>query len=393
MSKDLYIEVHCQQKNHDGERICGDVFRSVRIREEKRIVAILSDGMGHGVKANVLATLTATMMLNFIKDHKDFERIAETITKTLPVCSERKTSYSTFTALDISYDGELGILEYDNPECFIVRDGATIEIDWQHFVAEGMQGRRMVMRHARFRINQHDRVIFFGDGITQSGLGAKYPQGWGRENLQEFVRDLLQKNPEISASEIAAKVVAKAVANDGYHPKDDCSCGVVYFREPRKLLICTGPPFEESSDAVMAEKVRAFDGNKIVCGATTADILARELEQEITDETAFYDPELPPVSYMPGVDLITEGMLTLNKVIQLLKKYDNNTVFGKGPADRIASMLLDSDEILLLIGTKINEAHQDPTLPVELDIRRNVLKKLAELLEKKFLKEVVVEYM
>jgi len=393
MSQDLYIEVDCRQKNHDGERICGDVFQSARIKEEKRIVAVLSDGMGHGVKANVLATLTATMMLNFTKEHKDFESIAGIITKTLPVCSTRKISYSTFTALDISYNGEVGILEYDNPQCFIVRDGEVKEIEWQNFITEGQLGRRMVMRHARFQIHKHDRVLFFSDGITQSGLGSKYPEGWGRENLMEFIKETVKKNPQISASELSGKVVTKALANDTYHPKDDCSCGVVYFREPRCLLISTGPPFEESSDTVLAEKVRDFEGKKILCGATTADIIARELKQEITDETEFHDPDLPLASNMPGIDLITEGMLTINKVIQILKKYDGNTVFGKGPADRIASMILESDEITFLIGTKINEAHQDPTLPIELDIRRNVVKKLTELLEKKFLKEVGVEYL
>lgn len=393
MRQDLYIEVDCRQKNHEGERICGDVFQSARIKEEKRIVAVLSDGMGHGVKANVLATLTATMMLNFTKEHKDFERIAEIITKTLPVCSKRKISYSTFTALDISYSGEVSILEYDNPECFLLRDGEVKEIEWQHFVTEGQQGRKMVMRHARFQINRHDRVIFFSDGITQSGLGTKFTEGWGRENLLEFVQETVKKSPGISATELAGKVVTKAIANDGYHPKDDCSCAVVYFREPRRLIISTGPPFEESSDAEMAKRVEDFQGKKIICGATTADIIARELKQEITDETEFHDPELPPVSHMDGVDLITEGMLTLNKVIQLLKKYDGNIIFGKGPADSIASMILESDEITFLVGTKINEAHQDPTLPIELDIRRNVIKKLSNLLEKKFLKEVGVGYL
>lgn len=393
MSQDLYIEVDCRQKNHDGERICGDVFQSARVKEEKRIVAVLSDGMGHGVKANVLATLTATMMLNFTKEHKDFERIAEIITKTLPVCSTRKISYSTFTALDISYSGEVSILEYDNPECFLLRNGEVQEIEWQHFVTEGQQGRKMVMRHARFKISRHDRLVFFSDGITQSGLGTKFTEGWGRENLVEFVKETVAKRPGISATDLAGKVVTKAIANDAYHPKDDCSCAVVYFREPRRLLISTGPPFEESSDATLAEKVKDFEGKKIICGATTADILARELKQEITDETEFHDPDLPPISHMPDIDLITEGMLTLNKVIQLLKKYDGNIVFGKGPADRIASMILESDEITFLVGTKINEAHQDPTMPVELDIRRNVVKKLVDLLEKKFLKEVGVEYL
>lgn len=393
MSKDIYIDVHCQLKNHEGERVCGDIFRSQRIKEEERIVAVLSDGMGHGVKANMLATLTATMMLNFTKEHKDFERIAEIITKTLPVCSTRKISYSTFTALDISYNGEVGILEYDNPPSFIVRDGDVLEIDWRNFVAEGMRGRRMVMRYARFQIHKHDRIVLFTDGITQSGLGGKYAVGWGRDNVVGFVEEAVKNNPNLSASELANKVVTKALTNDNYHPKDDCSCAVIFFRKPRKLLLCTGPPFQEGSDNEFANKLKDFEGHKIISGATTADIIARELESEIINETEFHDPELPPVSHMDGVDLITEGMLTLNKVIQLLKKYDGNTVFGKGPASRIASMLLESDEISLLVGTKINESHQDPTLPVELDIRRNIVKRLAETLEKKFLKEVKLEYL
>ncbi len=392
MSQEFYIEVHCQQKHHDGERICGDVFQSSRIREERRIVAVLSDGMGHGVKANVLATLTTTMLLNFTRDRKDFERIAEIITKTLPVCNTRKTSYATFTAIDISYEGEVSILEYDNPACFIVRDTDVIEIQWQNYVSEGMQGREMVMRNARFRINPHDRVIFISDGITQSGLGTKFSEGWGRRNLIEFVKETLKKSPDIAAAELASKVVNKAVSNDNYHPRDDCSCGVIYFREPRSLLLCTGPPFEEKNDKAFTAKLDDFAGKKIICGATTAGIVSRELEVEIEDESEFYDPELPQASHMPGVDLITEGMLTLSKVINLLKKHDSNTAFAKGPADRIASMLLDSDEIFFLVGTKINEAHQDPTLPIELDIRRNVVKKLAELLEKKFLKAVRLEY-
>lgn len=392
MSQEFYIEVHCQQKNHGNERICGDVFQSERIGEERRLVAVLSDGMGHGVKANILATLTARMLLNFTKDRKNFEHIAEIITKTLPVCSIRKTSYSTFTAIDVSYEGEVSILEYDNPACFIVRDGDPIEIQWQNFVSEGMQGRKMLMRNASFQINPYDRVVFLSDGITQSGLGAKYADGWGRENLKSFVKETLKKNPEMSAAELATKVLTKALANDNYNPEDDCSCGVIFFREPRSLLLCTGPPFEEKNDEVFVNKLQEFNGKKIVCGATTADIVARVLGEEVEDETEFYDPDLPQASFMKGVDLITEGMLTLNKVINLLSNYDSNTVFTKGPADRIASMLIDTDEIFFLVGTKINEAHQDPSLPIELDIRRNVIKRLAQLLETRFLKQIRIEY-
>ena len=121
----FFIEVDCQQKSFEGERICGDVFLSGKVKEENRIVAVLSDGMGHGVKASVLGTMTATMALNFTKEHKEPQKTAEIIMKTLPVCSVRKMSYSTFTIIDVEYNGDTTILEYDNPRCLLIR-GRTI---------------------------------------------------------------------------------------------------------------------------------------------------------------------------------------------------------------------------------------------------------------------------
>ncbi|HCC30407.1 MAG TPA: stage II sporulation protein E, partial [Marinilabiliales bacterium] len=136
MNQPFYIEVNCQQKNHEDERICGDVFLSERVKEENRIVTVLSDGMGHGVKANILATLTATMALNFTREHKDFNTIAEIIMNTLPVCSVRKISYSTFTIVDIEMDGKVSILEYDNPPATIYRDNRNFDPEWQCIILD-----------------------------------------------------------------------------------------------------------------------------------------------------------------------------------------------------------------------------------------------------------------
>ncbi|MFA6951445.1 MAG: stage II sporulation protein E, partial [Lentimicrobiaceae bacterium] len=173
---------------------------------------------------------------------------------------------------------------------------------------------------------------------------------------------------------------------------DDTSCAVIYFRQPRKLLICTGPPFEDSNDKILAQKIEKFEGRKIICGATTGDIIARELDRKIVDTFDFDDPDLPPISLMDGVDLVTEGILTLGKVTEILKKYSNSTRLTKGPADRIVQMLIESDEINFVVGTRINIAHQDPSLPVELEIRRTVVKRIARILEDKFLKEVNFTY-
>ncbi|MGE0090438.1 MAG: SpoIIE family protein phosphatase [Bacteroidales bacterium] len=393
MENTFYIEVDCQQKNHEGERICGDVFLSERIKTESRTIVVLSDGMGHGIKANMLATLTATMALNFTKEHKDVNRIAEIIMNTLPVCSQRKISYSTFTIVDIESDGRTTILEYDNPNALIFRDGKKFDPEWKCIILQSEKNAGKELRSCTFDAQIEDRIIFCSDGISQSGLGSdKYPFGFGVDNIEAFVKRLITNDPKISAYKLSGKVVSIAYQNDGFHAKDDTSCASIYFREPRKLLICTGPPYEESRDKVLADAVRNFDGRKILCGATTGDIIARELDLKITDSFEFDDPDLPPISYIPGIDLVTEGILTLSKVSEILKVYNNNYQLGKGPADQIVKLIKDSDEIQFIIGTRINIAHQDPNLPVELEIRRTVVKRIAKTLEQKFLKEVSLRF-
>ncbi len=394
MQKDFYIEVNSQQRNHDEERICGDVFLYRYIKEEDRVIAVLSDGMGHGVKANILATLTSTMALNFTQEHKEVDRIAEIIMNTLPVCSERKISYSTFTIVDIESSGRATILEYDNPSSIILRGNKEFDPGWKKVQLEKGKNSGKVLKTCTFIPEKEDRIIFCSDGVSQSGMGSDdYPFGWERQNIEAYSASLVTGEPSISATILAGKIVTMAHKNDGYKAKDDISCAIIYFREPRKLLICTGPPYEKEKDKELATGVTGYTGKVILCGGTTADIVARELNRKIVDELIFEDPELPPESFIEGIDLVTEGILTLQKVNELLKTFNNSVRLGKGPADKIVRMLMESDEIHFIIGTRINIAHQDPTLPVELEIRRTVVKRIARLLEEKWLKKVSFEYL
>lgn len=393
MDSNIYIDVNCAQKNYGEERICGDVFLSRRISEEGRTIIVLSDGMGHGVKANVLATLTATMAQNFTLEHKEPEKIAEIIMNTLPVCSERQMSYSTFTIIDIQDNGPVSILEYDNPETFVLRGNKLLNPEWNYLILQSERNAGKQIRTCSFTPQKEDRIFICSDGITQSGLGAmQYPFGWGLDSLKEYIIKQLSNNPGLSARRMSAKVVNMANKIDGYFSQDDTSCATIYFRNPRKLLVCTGPPYEEVKDKELAEAVRDFDGKRIISGATTADIISRELDIPIEDSMSFDDPDLPPVSYMDGIDLVTEGILTLTKVTRILKDYNSSYALGKGPADKIFALFRESDKIRFIIGTRINIAHQDPSLPVDLEIRRTVVKRMGKLLEEKFLKTVTIEY-
>jgi hypothetical protein len=330
-------------------------------------------------------------------EHKDANSLAGIIMKALPVCSERKISYATYTIIDISVETDtVSILEYDNPQTLIMRGNRMYEPEWTSVKYEGDSADKRVvdLKKCTFTPQIEDRILFCSDGITQSGLGKGIAMGWGRNNLIKFVREIIEQTPTISAADLAERVVKHAAANDLYTPKDDLTCGVVYFRQARKTLLCTGPPFNPEKDNEFASIVRNFSGTKIVSGATTTEIISRELKRTVVDE-GITDPTLPPSSKMDGIDLVTEGVLTLSKTTYLLNTLNihSNTQFGKGPADKLCKLLLDSDEIYILVGTKINENHHDPNLPVEIEIRKNLIQRLTKVLSEKFMKVVIIKYM
>ncbi|NJK87756.1 MAG: hypothetical protein HC906_19065 [Bacteroidales bacterium] len=255
------------------------------------------------------------MALKFTKEHKEPEKTAEIIMKTLPECSERKMNYSTFTIIDIEFEGKTTILEYDNPECIIIRDRKVLETEPKILTFNNKNSSNKNLRITSFYPKKGDRIIFSSDGIPQSGLGTPmFPFGWGNENVSRFAIDVIKQYPQISARQLSGRILNMAYRHDGFQSKDDTSCGIVYYREPRTLSYCTGPPFEYENDPTMAKTVKEFTGKKIIMGATTGDIIARELNLQITNGFKFDDPELPPISVIDGIDLYTEGILTLNKV-------------------------------------------------------------------------------
>ncbi len=289
--------------------------------------------------------------------------------------------------------GRVNILEYDNPSTVILKRNMIFDPSWKKVVLDKGINSGKVLKTCTFIPEKEDRIIFCSDGVSQSGMGSEtYPFGWERDNIALYASSLVTSEASISATLLAGKIVTMAHKNDNYKARDDISCAIIYFREPRKLLLCTGPPYEKEKDKELAAKVMGYKGKVILCGGTTADIVARELNRSIVDELIFEDPELPPESFLEGIDLVTEGILTLQKVNELLKTYNNSVRLGKGPADKIVRLIMESDEIHFVIGTRINIAHQDPNLPVDLEIRRTVVKRIARLLEEKWLKKVSFEY-
>lgn len=387
----LHIDLGYAQRCKHGENICGDAFKFQKNDDGGRVVAVLSDGLGSGVKANILASMTATMALRFASESSDrILHAADIMMDALPICQVRKISYATFTIVNINLCGEARIIEMGNPGFLLLRHGDVLNIPSREMKSEKWQDRKMKVYE--FSLEPNDRLAFFSDGISQAGMGSRaYPLGWRRQGCGDFVRNRVNEHPDISSHELSDDIICQALRKEpnGIN-KDDMTCASLYFRYPRRMLLFTGPPYDSKRDAQCAEMLAGYDGAKVISGGTSAEIISRILGRKLRMDLKHIHPEMPPMSTMDGIDLVTEGIFTLTKTAQYLENYDGT--HHNDPAGKMVDTMLANDIIEILVGTRINEAHQDPRLPQDLELRRNIIKRIASTLEANFLKRVTIKY-
>ena len=387
----MFIDIDCSQMKKYNQNAYGDYFVSKRYPDEARLIAVLSDGLGSGIKANILSCMTATMLLRFIENQQiPIRQAAEIIMNSLPVCKVRRISYSTFSAIDVDDDGNAKIVEEGNPEFLWIRDNEVMTPSYETIQSKTFKNRKLKVYKLKLKLC--DILRFCSDGVTQAGLGGgRLKLGLRRDGLIVLVKDKLAEHPDISSSEFSNYIVQQArnIETDR-QPKDDISACVLYFREPRQALVFTGPPYHQQKDKEYAQMFANFKGKKAIAGGTTANLISRELNRPITMDTTISIGKLPACSYMEGVDLVTGGILTLTKTLEYL---ESGTQDIDNAAGKLVKFLLDSDCINFMVGAKLNQAHYDPALPIEIEIRKNIIKKIAKVLEEKYFKKVTVQYM
>lgn len=389
MSRDLFIEIdHCRYSKHDHP-VNGDVTLTRKINDD-RIVSILCDGLGSGMEANVLATFTASMGIEYMEENLSINRTAELIMDALPLCPSRKISYSTFTIADVDRNCQLRVIEHGNPPFFVFRNDKPLNVENHELYRPRWQNRKL--HYAQFTVAIGDRIILISDGVTQSGTGSKrLPMGYGNEQTMQFISQTIMSQPDISAGELSRKICDIALFNDCFYAGDDITCTVIYLRKPRICRILTGPPLDQKRDQDFSDLLRNWRGHCAVCGGTTANIIERELNKKSTVNLDSIDEVVPATSTMEGIDLVTEGCITLSHCARLLESKVTD-IKKKNGAVLLRDLLLSSDIIEFYVGTRINQAHQDPDLPIELDIRRNTIKNIRSILEKEYLKETSLRY-
>ncbi|GAB1469125.1 SpoIIE family protein phosphatase [Candidatus Cloacimonadota bacterium] len=382
---EYFLEADYYQICKHGYQSCGDSFYSVK--SDDGIICVLADGLGSGIKACVLATLTTTMAAGFISSKMDIKRAAEIILETLPVCSYRNIGYSTFTIIDAKYDGHVRIIEHDNPPYALLRNRQIEEVEKQEIILKTV--RKSHLYYSEFKLEPEDRIVYYSDGISQSGMGLPHlPLGWQEKGVESYLLSLLKENISISAGEISKRLAHKAREYDANSAADDITCAALYLRNPRRTLLITGPPYKKEHDPILAQIATDFTGKKILCGGTTAAILSRELNTpiKVNLKEIRNGGDIPPTADMKGFDLVTEGTITLSRALRALEDDESIDEMRDNAVKRLLRILIDSDIIEFVVGTKINDAHQDPALPKDLEIRRNLMKQFTRVLEKKYMK-------
>ena len=376
---ELYLENGYTSLNKAGEELCGD---RVKVSDDGEYTTlVLADGLGSGVKANILSTLTSTILCTMVSGGVSIEECVDTIIQTLPVCRERGVAYATFTVIHVNRAGEGYMFEFDNPEAIYITGGKCRDFER---VPHKYEGKTVYITELKLKAG--DYIVTMSDGVIHAGIGMILNFGWLRKDVMEYLDKAVK--PDMSASAVACLLAS--ACNDLYldKPGDDTTVAAVRIRPVVRVNIMVGPPVDKSKDDFYISRFLEGDTKKIVCGGTSSTIVARHLGTTVKADFDFPDKDVPPIGHIDGIDLTTEGVLTLRKLVELGEKYLSHTDLtpktftGKRDgASLLAEMLFEeATHVKFFVGQSINAAHQG--LPIDITMKLKLVETLSDYLKR-----------
>ena len=387
---DLCADIGYKSINHVGEELCGDHVDVVEENENSTVI-VLADGLGSGVKASILSTLTSKIISTMMAAGLPIEECVSTIAATLPVCSVRGVAYSTFTIIHLLNNELAEIIQYDNPHVIVIRDYAV----YDYPKTEMNIGRKKIYK-STIRLQEDDVFIAMSDGCPHAGMGGKYNFGWRRDEIAGYMQALVAGG--YTAKNLSTMLVDECERLYDHKPGDDTTACVVKIRKREPMNILFGPPSNRDDANRMMALFFSKEGKHIICGGTTSSIAAKYLGKPVKASLSFERSDVPPIATIEGVDLVTEGVITMNKVIQYAKDYLGENAlyeewnFKKDGASLISRLLFEeATDINFYVGRAVNPAHQNPDLPINFNIKMNLVEALSGCL-KKMGKRIKVSY-
>ena len=376
---DLCADIGYKSINHVGEQLCGDHVDIVE-PDENSTVIVLSDGLGSGVKASILSTLTSKIFSTMLATGLPLEECVEAVAQTLPVCSVRGVAYSTFTIIHLKNNETAEIIQYDNPQVILIRN----EKNFDYAKIEMNIGGKKILKTV-INLREGDQFIAMSDGCPHAGIGMAYNFGWKRDDIIDFMETLAPVG--YTAKTLATMLVDECDKLYGHAPGDDATACVVRIRKRVPMNMLFGPPFNRDDADRMMSLFFSKEGKHIICGGTTSSIAAKYLGKPLKANLDF-SSDLPPTAEIEGVDLVTEGVITVNKVVEYAKDYlDENKFyeewsFKRDGASQISRLLFEeATDINFYVGRAINPAHQNPDLPINFNIKMNLVEELSKCLK------------
>lgn len=389
MTTSRYItEIGYLSINHVGEELCGDHVDVIYPDEDTKIV-VLADGLGSGVKANILSTLTAKMLSTMIANNISIEECVATVAKTLPICKVRGVAYSTFTIITIYKNHLVHIYNFDNPTPFMIHDGKVKEINFLELHIEGKK-----IYYASLEVGLFDTFFLMSDGVKYAGVGETLNFGWDLPEIHEFSEALYHTS--YSSKSLATILIDHCNELYNHRPGDDTTCAVVRIREREQVNLLIGPPTNKDDDEKMLSLFFSKGGKHIVCGGTTSSIVAKYLHEELDLALDYIDKDIPPTSSIKGVDLVTEGVITINRVLEYAKnnlttntEYFNWCYKQDGASLIAKSLFEEATDVNFFVGCAVNQAHQDEKINIK--FKMQLIDQLTKLL-KEMGKNVKISY-
>ena len=386
----LCADIGWKSINHEGEQLCGDHVDIVEQNENSTVI-VLADGLGSGVKASILSTLTSKIISTMMAEGLSLEECVSTIAATLPICSVRGVAYSTFTIIHLINNETAELIQYDNPHVILLREGKNFDYPKNELNINGKQIYKSVID-----LQENDIFVAMSDGCPHAGIGIAYNFGWRRDDIISFMEMIADLG--YTAKTLSTMLIDECNKQYGYHPGDDATACVVRVRKSEPMNLLFGPPRNRDDCDRMMSLFFSKEGNHIVCGGTTSSIAAKYLGKPVRATLNFEQSDVPPIAEIEGVDLVTEGVITINKVIEYAKDalssnelYDQWSIKQDG-ASRICRLLFEeATDINFYVGRAVNPAHQNPDLPINFNIKMNLVEELSSCL-KQMGKRIKVSY-